>query len=153
VQVGRRFEIAYVACMETRDARGRRRARRSHAEWKREVREWKSSGLTAAAYAAKRDLAVSTLKGWAGVLKREHFSGRPSRGEKGSKERVAAQGVAMTFLPVRVARSEGHRAAGAAGVALKTDVLLKGGQRVRVGLLNVEQVAALVHALEGASRC
>ena len=51
--------------------------RRSRAQWKRIVRQWKSSGQSAKAFAAEHELNPSTLYWWSRHLKREALVDKP----------------------------------------------------------------------------
>jgi hypothetical protein len=64
--------------------------------------------------------------------------------------RGAGRRAGVTFLPLRVARSEQQENSRR---SLRAEVLLAGGRRVRIGHLTVEQLAAVVDALEAGARC
>lgn len=124
------------------------RRRRSALEWKKEVKAWKASGLSAAAYAAERDLKPSTMMWWAWAMKRERRGGRTKK-RNGADE--TPQTSAVSFLPLRVV-SPKERVAGAPTV--QAEILLQGGRRVRVaGAMNFEQLAQLLAAVEDGVRC
>jgi hypothetical protein len=113
-----------------------KRARRSRADWAREVRSYRASGLGATEYAASRGLHPGTLCGWASKLGKSEESGRRE----------------PRFLPVRVvgeqrARVESKR-------PTEVEVTLRNGWRVRVaGELPPEGLVDLLVLLEGEDRC
>ena len=113
-----------------------RRARRSRAEWAKEVRSYRASGQGAAEYAARHNLNAGTLCCWASKLGK---SAAPERGER-------------RFLPVRV--TGGERATARAERLGEVEVTLRNGWRVRVaGEVPPEGLVALLELLEGGSRC
>lgn len=149
MQVGTCLEGEYIAGMETTVSRGGRRGRRGRAEWKREVRAWRDSGLAVAEYAATHDLNPSTLMWWSSTLKRAEQE-RRSKTEKRAASPVAPAGASIKFLPVRVAGSEKQEVSGR---TLRAEILLAGGRRVRIDRLTVDELAAMVDALEPGARC
>lgn len=107
-------------------------AARSRSWWKRTVSRWKSSGLTAAEFAAREDVSERTLRWWSSTLR------RGTRAERGSGERTA------TIAPIEI---EVPRAASR---ARHVEILVDGAVlRAEVGT-DVEYVAALVRQLRGA---
>ena len=112
-----------------------RRARRSRAEWAKEVRRFRASGQAAAEYAAAHGLHAPTLCAWASKLGK----GQPPEGER----------RAPRFLPVRV--TEGPLA----GERIpEVEVTLRNGWRVRVaGEVPPEGLIELLELMEGGSRC
>lgn len=116
----------------------RKRARRSRADWVKEVKSYRASGLKAAEYAASRGLHAGTLCGWASKL--------------GNGTRTEAEREEPRFLPVRVGD------AGGAGAHSKrpaeVEVILRNGWRVRVaGELPPKGLVELLVLLEGEERC
>lgn len=113
-----------------------KRARRSRAEWIKEVRSYRASGQGAEEYAAAHNLNAGTLCGWASKLGKE--GARPSSTGR--------------FLPVRIARAEDARAS--RGPASEIEVVLCNGRRVRIaGEVPREGLAELLALVEGGSRC
>jgi hypothetical protein len=107
-----------------------KRRRRSAAEWATEVATWKASGQTAKEYARRRGLCASTLTWWS------------SRG-------TGSTPGATTFLPVRVV-TRGTPVA----VVVRAEVVLRSGRTVRLlGDLPLDQLARLLDAVEGGTRC
>jgi hypothetical protein len=149
VQIERGLGSGYLAVMETKVSRVGQKRRRDRAEWRREVRTWKESGLAAAEYAAKHDLKPSTLMWWSSMLKRADHESR-STTEKRAASPLAPGRAGISFLPVRVARKEKQSVSGR---PLRAEILLTGGRRVRIGHLTVDQLAAMVNALEAGARC
>jgi len=49
----------------------RNRRKRTRAEWTKTVEEWKSSGVSQKVFAARNDIAVTTLSWWSARLRRE----------------------------------------------------------------------------------
>lgn len=92
---------------------GKRRARCSREEWKRRVAAWRGSGLSAAEFCRRRDLACSTLRWWAWRLP-----------EAGSPAETA--GLVRVEAGSEEAGVEGSRR------AEPFEVLLSGGIVVRV---------------------
>jgi len=132
----------------------RKRARRSRAEWRTEVRRWRRSGQTAADYATQRGLSRSTLTWWASQLGVKAAAGKPA--SEGTAPRAPA------FLPVRVvAAQEPGGQESTARVAAYTDrlatsfeVVLINGRRVRVGDgFDATALARLLDVAEGGARC
>lgn len=113
-----------------------KRARRSRAEWAREVRSYRASGQGAAEYAAAHDLNAGTLCAWVSKL--------------GKAETTAPERRERRFVPVRVTRGERARAEERLG---EVEVTLRNGWRVRVGEVPREGLVELLELLEGDSRC
>lgn len=114
-----------------------RRARRSRAEWAKEVRRFRASGQGAAEYAAAHDLHAATLCAWASKL---------GKGQTPEGERKVPR-----FLPVRVTGREGTLARERIG---EVEVTLRNGWRVRVaGEVPPEGLIELLELMEGGSRC
>ena len=114
----------------------RKRARRSRADWVKEVKSYRASGLRAAEYAASRGLHAGTLCGWLSKL------GKSEEADRG----------AARFLPVRVSGDEGAQAR--AKRPAEVEVTLRNGWRVRVaGELPPEGLVELLVLLEGDDRC
>lgn len=131
-----------------------KRARRSRAEWRTEVRRWRRSGQSAADYAARRDLSRSTLTWWASQLGEAASAMRP--GSEESTPRTPA------FLPVRVvAAQEPGIEESATRIAAPThrpatsfEVVLINGRRVRVGDgFDATALRRLLEVVEGDVRC
>lgn len=112
-----------------------KRARRSRAEWAKEVRSYRASGQGAAEYAAAHDLNAGTLCAWVSKLGK---SEEPERRER-------------RFLPVRVTGGERGRAH--EEQLGEVEVTLRNGWRVRVGEVPREGLVELLELLEGDSRC
>ncbi len=113
-----------------------KRARRSRAEWAKEVRDYRASGQGAAAYAAAHNLNPGTLCGWASKL--GQGAGREPREQR--------------FLPVRVTGQE--RARPREERLGEVEVTLRNGWRVRVaGEVLPEGLVDLLELLEGGGRC
>jgi hypothetical protein len=114
----------------------RKRARRSRADWAKEVRSYRASGLKAAEYAASRGLHTGTLCGWASKLGKNEVADRRE----------------PRFLPVRVGGDEGARAY--ARRPAEVEVILRNGWRVRVaGEVPPEGLVELLMLLDGGDRC
>ena len=113
-----------------------RRARRSRAEWVKEIRRYRASGQGAAEYAAARGLNAGTLCVWASKL---------GKGE-------ADQDSERRFLPVRVTRAED--VGGSVVRPGELEVILRNGRRVRiVGDIAQERLAELLAIVEGGGGC
>jgi len=96
----------------------------TEAAWAERVREWRSSGKTAEAFAEGRQFAASTLRYWARRLK-------TSAGTGGAKASAVMAGP--TVAMARVVRSRGERTvpdSQAGGDAL---VISVGGATITVG--------------------
>lgn len=145
--------VAMTSNQQLREPR-QKRARRSRAEWRREVRRWRRSGESAADYAARRDLSRSTLTWWASQLGVTAAAGKPTPED-------TAPG-APAFLPVRVVaaqvpgvqESAARVAASTDRLATSFEVLLINGRRVRVGDgFDATALARLLDVAEGGARC
>ena len=104
------------------------RRRRGAAEQEREVQGWRSSGLTAGQYAARRGYSVASLMRWA----------------KAAPAEVGATGAAPRFVQLLVATSP------------RSSVLVVevGGARIRVEPgFDAEHLRAVVAALAGGAPC
>jgi hypothetical protein len=113
-----------------------KRARRSRADWAKEVRSYRASGLGATEYAASRGLHPGTLCGWASKLGKSDEAGRQE----------------PRFLPVRVAGEKQARAESKRPT--EVEVTLRNGWRVRVaGEVPPEGLVELLVLLEGDDRC
>ena len=66
----------------------------SRTEWKKRVTEWKSSGLTSAAFAARRGLNPRTLLWWSSTLRRPAARDVRCAAEVGFARVVAVDGAA-----------------------------------------------------------
>lgn len=109
--------------------------RRSSAEWSKLVKQWRSSGCTARAFAQEHGLTLSTLKWWS-----RQFPKEVVRGE--GKSGLASRPV-PTFAQVRVVN-----AAASSGVI---EVVARNGLVVRLG--SVVDSEALVRVLAAVLRC
>ena len=115
-----------------------KRARRSRAEWVKEVRNYRASGQGAAAYAAAHNLNAGTLCGWASKLGKAATAGASER----------------RFVPVRVTRDGGGRARERGERLGEVEVTLRNGWRVRVaGEVPLDGLAELLQLLEDGSAC
>ena len=81
--------------------------RRSAKEWKRLVREWERSGLTATAFASRRGLRRDTLVWWRWRLRRDE---KPKAARPKATKHSAVQLVPVEFEPdpAVVGRSSGE---------------------------------------------
>ena len=127
--------------------RGRAKAaRRSAAEWAEEVAAWKRSGSSVRAYALGRGISASTLAWWS------------CRGDAGHAVSVA---TASPTSPRTSVRAKGHEFLPVKVVApvedmprVEAEIVLVSGRRVRVaGALTLEQLARLLHVVEGGGVC
>lgn len=116
-----------------------RSPRRSRSEWAREVVRWRSSGRSAADYAAEHGLKAGTLLWWSAQLKR-----KPTLA-------AAHDATPVAFLPLRVREAKSARSA---AEAASVEVILGNGRRVRVvGDVDVAQLERVLSAAEGGDRC
>jgi hypothetical protein len=112
-----------------------KRARRSRAEWAKEVRRYRASGQGASEYAATHGLNAGTLCVWASKLGKVEA---PERGER-------------HFVPVRVTGESARPRDERLG---EVEVTLRNGWRVRVaGEVPPEGLVDLLELLEGGRRC
>lgn len=116
-----------------------KRKRRPRAEWLKEVRSLRDSGLSPEEYAAKKGLVLSTLKYWMQVL-RDDVEGRTKRG-------------APAFLPVSVLPAT---RAPSSDAAVMVEIDLANGRRLRMHVrpnMNFARVSDLLNAVEGVHPC
>ena len=123
--------------------------RRSAAEWRVLLQEWKRSGQSRDEFARLRGVVPSTLRWWSTELPRRD-SGRPAAASK----QPGLVGPAV-FLPVRVVADSGNGASSAAppsAVCVEVQLDAVGVVRVPVGT-DVAWVARLAGALLAGARC
>ena len=123
--------------------------RRSVAEWRVLLQEWKRSGQSRDEFARLRGLVPSTLRWWSTELPRRD-GGQPVAASK----QAGLAGPAV-FLPVRVVADDGGGASTAAQpspVCVEVQLTDVGVVRVPVGT-DVAWVARLAAALLGGARC
>ena len=131
--------------LKTGQSDGARRARRSKATWLDEVRKWKKSGLTAAAYSEQRGLHAGTLAGWASKVRDQLETAPPARG------RSARHGQ-LQFVPVRVAEED--RASVEDTDRAELEIVLCNGRRVRVSAqFDGDALTRVLQIVEGGGRC
>lgn len=114
--------------------------RRKASEWKRLVEEWRASGESAEAYAARAGVRAKTLEWWSAELAR--------RGRVKNAAVVSPQ-PAVTFLPVSVRRADSIERT--SGILARVEV---GSFAVQVwSSANMALVAELCRALVGEESC
>lgn len=77
--------------------------KRTRDEWRRQVRDWRRSGLTAKEFAASRGLSASTLAWWSWRL-------RTMEGQAATKPRSRSrvQPAALRLIPVKLDSGHAH---------------------------------------------
>jgi transposase len=111
------------------DEQSRRRQRRSSGEWHEEIARWRRSGLSARAYAAERGLSPVTLAWWSKRVGRSGISKK----------------VEPAFVPLHV-----HSPSARDEAPFAIEISLRNGWTLRASSsLDPQQLAAIVHALEG----
>lgn len=116
-----------------------KRKRRPRAEWLKEVRSLRDSGLSPEEYAAKKGLVLSTLKYWMQVL-RDDVEAR-------------AKSAVPAFLPVSVLPAA---RAPSSEVAVMVEIDLANGRRLRMHVrsnTDFRRVSDLLNAVEGGHPC
>ena len=117
-------------------------AKRTREEWRREVREWRRSGLTAREFAATRELSASTLAWWAWRLGGTRDA--PTKGRARAQERAALQ-----LLPLRV---EGERADVSGTACVRWEIETPDGCVLRVFVDGPDLTRLIERMLDSAGR-
>jgi hypothetical protein len=126
--------------------------RRSAAEWATIVADWKSSGLTAEAFARERGLSPNTLLWWSSQGPRRRMTSSGTRGAQSLDSSFAAN--APAFVPLHIVQPAAPASAAPSPPRLRAEVILGGGRRVRVrGQLSLAEFVSLLDALEGGASC
>lgn len=108
------------------------KVRRTAAEWSQHVTAWRQSGLSAAAYAERKGLKMSTLQWWAWKLRRD---GRAAE---------------LTLLPVEVVDEPGEVTVASPSPEMRWELVTAAGDRLCGSeSLSPELAQALVTALVG----
>lgn len=103
--------------------------------WREALRRQKVSGLTVRAFCAREQLAETAFHAWRRILRERDTQRRPA---------PAPATPALAFVPVVMREADRP----AADIAIE----LRGGRVMRLfASMPVEQVAALVRAIEGAA--